>query len=166
MSSYHNYSLVEPHLHAPSQSVHIARGGAGNIPKAPSPPQPTASASRASANTKRPGPFASGRGGAGNIHQGSERAIFSSDEELERQMRQQEAMAPVYHVGRGGAGNMMYTDSSTAGPKGSESASARSTSSAESGADHAARGVRRSLEKSWAKVVRANDSLIADRTLH
>ena len=75
-------------------------------------------------------------------------------------------MAPVYHVGRGGAGNMMYTDSSTAGPKGSESASARSTSSAESGADHAARGVRRSLEKSWAKVVRANDSLIADRTLH
>jgi len=67
-------------------------------------------------------------------------------------MRQQEAMAPVYHVGRGGAGNMIYTDSSVTGRKDSETASARSASSAESGAEYVTKGVRRSLEKGWAKV--------------
>lgn len=36
------------------------------------------------------------------MHLGSERAIFSFDEELERMTL---VDAPVYHVGRGGAGN-------------------------------------------------------------
>jgi hypothetical protein len=36
----------------------------------------------------------------------SERPMFSFDEELERQKHIQEHMAPHYHVGRGGAGNL------------------------------------------------------------
>lgn len=47
----------------------------------------------------------SGRGGAGNLYHASERAIFSFDEELEQQMRQMQDLAPICHVGRGGAGN-------------------------------------------------------------
>jgi hypothetical protein len=158
MSSSRNYSLVEPHPHTTSPYVHTARGGAGNIIKS-SFSQPFATSTstpRSSIDHKQPNTFKSGRGGAGNVHHSSERAIFSFDEELERQMRQQDAMAPVYHVGRGGAGNMIYRDSSTTRPKDSETASARSTSSAESGADVAAKGVRRSLEKGWAKMVSAN----------
>jgi len=58
-------------------------------------------------------------------------------------------MAPVYHVGRGGVGNMIYADSSSNDP---ETSSARSTGSTESGADIATRSVRRSLEKGWTKV--------------
>ena len=38
------------------------------------------------------------------MHQASERAIFSFDEELERQKT---GSAPVFHVGRGGAGNLI-----------------------------------------------------------
>lgn len=61
-------------------------------------------------------------------------------------------MAPVYHVGRGGVGNMIYADSSSSEQNDPETSSARSTSSAESGADIATRAVRRSLEKGWTKV--------------
>ena len=32
-------------------------------------------------------------------------AIFSFDEELEKLSKAQETIAPVYHIGRGGAGN-------------------------------------------------------------
>lgn len=158
MSSSRTYSLVEPHPHTTSPYVHTARGGAGNIVKSSFSPPLTISAStpRSSIDHKQPNTFKSGRGGAGNVHHSSERAIFSFDEELQRQMRQQDAMAPVYHVGRGGAGNMIYSDSSTTGRKDSETASARSAGSTESGADIAAEGVRRSLEKGWAKVVSAN----------
>jgi len=155
MSSSRNYSLVEPHPHTNSPYVHTARGGAGNIVKATSSPKTfttSASIPHASFEYKQPSTFKSGRGGAGNVHHSSERAIFSFDEELERQMRQQAAMAPVYHVGRGGAGNMRYADSSATRWKDSETASARSISSAESGVDIATKGVRRSLEKGWAKV--------------
>jgi hypothetical protein len=158
MASSHNYSVVEPHPHTTTPFVRTARGGAGNIVKSSFSQSLTAPvpAPRSSMDHKRPSTFKSGRGGAGNVHQSSERAIFSFDEELERQMRHQEAMAPVYHVGRGGAGNMIYSDSSTTSHKDSETASAISASSTESGADIAARTVRKSLEKGWAKVVSAN----------
>jgi hypothetical protein len=155
MSSSRNYSLVEPHPQTTAPYVHTARGGAGNISKPTSSTSPfttPASIPRESVEHKRPSTFKSGRGGAGNVYHSSERAIFSFDEELERQMRQQEAMAPVYHVGRGGAGNMIYADSSSTRPHDPETLSARSTSSAESGVDIATRAVRRSLEKGWAKV--------------
>jgi len=155
MSSSRNYSLVEPHPHTYSPYVHTARGGAGNVVKTTSSSKTfttSASIPRPSSEHKQPSSYKSGRGGAGNFHHSSERAIFSFDEELERQMRQQAAMAPVYHVGRGGAGNMIYTDSSATRRKDSETASSTSTSSAESGVDIVTKGVRRSLEKGWAKV--------------
>lgn len=57
--------------------------------------------------------WSTGRGGAGNIRAPvpgpTERAaLFGSfDEELERQLRFDRARAPAYHVGRGGAGNLV-----------------------------------------------------------
>jgi hypothetical protein len=51
--------------------------------------------------------FVAGRGGAGNVRDVSERAIFSFDEELERLSRAQEQAAPVFHIGRGGSGNFV-----------------------------------------------------------
>lgn len=155
MSSSRSYSLVDPHPQSTTTYVHTARGGAGNTFKATSSAKPfttPASIPYKSAEHKQPNTFKSGRGGAGNVHYSSEHAIFSFDEELERQMRQQEAMAPVYHVGRGGAGNMIYADSSSTIRHDPETLSARSTSSAESGVDIATRAVKRSLEKGWAKV--------------
>ena len=166
MSSSRNYSLVEPHPQSAFSYVHTARGGVGNIVKAASSSKPSTTATSTSlppaalehkhANTT----YKSGRGGAGNIHHSSERAIFSFDEELHRQMRQQAAMAPVFHVGRGGAGNMVYADSSATRQKDPETSSVRSTStsSAESGADIATKSVRSGLDKGWAKVVGACDS--------
>jgi hypothetical protein len=153
--SSRSYSLIEPHPHATTPYIHTARGGAGNTFKADSSAKaltPHASIPRQPVEPKQRSTFKSGRGGAGNVHHNAERAIFSFDEELERQMRQQEAMAPVYHVGRGGVGNMIYTDSSSTRRNDPETSSARSTSSVESGADVAARAVRRSLEKGWTKV--------------
>jgi hypothetical protein len=155
MSSSRSYALVEPHPQATAPYIHTARGGAGNTFKATSSTKTfttSTSIARQSVEHKQPNTFKSGRGGAGNVHHNSERAIFSFDEELERQMRQQEAMAPVYHVGRGGVGNMIYADSSSTRPNDPETSSARSTSSTESGADIATRSVRRSLEKGWTKV--------------
>jgi hypothetical protein len=57
----------------------------------------------------------------------SERPIFSFDEELERQRRMMQNIAPVYHIGRGGAGN--YASGSEAGSL-SRRSSAGSDSSA------------------------------------
>ena len=103
--------------------IHTARGGAGNIARAPLPPNalrtsltfpisqpPTTSPSR------KQSVISSGRGGAGNIRtlppspsHPREHGIFSLDEELEAQLRHHRtraSFAPVYHVGRGGAGNI------------------------------------------------------------
>ncbi|MCJ1371298.1 hypothetical protein MMC20_002513 [Loxospora ochrophaea] len=119
--------VTEPHPSVPSSSsyIHSGRGGAGNVHRTP---QPTTSPHSAS------GPaslipllprhvdraFTSGRGGAGNVHQGSERAIFSFDEELEHQRLHDSA--PVYHIGRGGAGNSVDERTLTAtGRRGSGS---------------------------------------------
>ncbi|KAF2753527.1 hypothetical protein EJ05DRAFT_505160 [Pseudovirgaria hyperparasitica] len=131
--SSRTYSITEPHPTVPtSHYIYTGRGGAGNFTKAPAnlTPGRTASgpASRipltshtrnqssdttsTSATACEPSAYyASGRGGAGNLHRffGSqrERAIFSFDEELAVQRRLQERAAPVYHIGRGGAGNFM-----------------------------------------------------------
>ncbi|CAG8949853.1 hypothetical protein HYFRA_00004180 [Hymenoscyphus fraxineus] len=98
------YSVVEPHPTI-AKYTYSGRGGAGNAIKAP-----TSTTSRLSS---RPvswfGPqssnkFSSGRGGAGNIRNNSERTMFSFDEELERQGTR-EQMDNAWHIGRGGAGN-------------------------------------------------------------
>jgi Protein of unknown function (DUF3602) len=95
-----------------------------------------------------------GRGGAGNVcHQPSERAIFSFDEELARQLSQDRHAAPVYHVGRGGAGNVHRIDRypSVERRKSDDTESQKSDSSvrsSESGADVATRQF-----KKWGKKI-------------
>ena len=104
------YSVTEPHPNV-SRYTHSGRGGAGN----------TFKAGQISSGATARGPaslfggiipqtssrFSSGRGGAGNIKPVSEKAIFSFDEELERQSSREKKLAEgaIYHVGRGGAGN-------------------------------------------------------------
>jgi hypothetical protein len=93
--------------------MHAGRGGAGNTFKAPSSitPAQTATGPASLFTTGLPKNtnynFSSGRGGAGNILHSSERAIFSFDEELERQKSREQRVkeGAVFYVGRGGAGN-------------------------------------------------------------
>lgn len=137
------YSIVEPHPSVPSSHYFTTgRGGAGNAVKAPSSvtrgadatgpasrvalslvPSSSSSCSAASQHSTSAlsssppnhlrKTFTSGRGGAGNVYPASERAIFSFDEELERQLSFERHAAPVYHVGRGGAGNVSSSSSSS-----------------------------------------------------
>ena len=76
-------------------------------------------------------------------------------------MRQEKDIAPVYHVGRGGAGNMVYIDGSKR-RRSSETASATSESSSgtQSGADVAARNIKRNVERGWSKVVGVGNYMI------
>lgn len=97
--------------------------------------------------------YTSGRGGAGNLHSNSERAIFSFDEELEREMRQTQDLAPVCYIGRGGAGNRFYAGRSIRRSQSSDSESVKSSSSSESCAGSGGDGLNRKLKKGWEKVV-------------
>ncbi|KAI9825004.1 MAG: hypothetical protein M1819_006515 [Sarea resinae] len=106
------FHLTEPHPSVPSTSyIHSGRGGAGNVVHVPAnSTTPSTTASGPAARIPLPAPpanerFAAGRGGFGNMHTNSERAIFSFDEELERQRAIAGREAPVFHIGRGGAGN-------------------------------------------------------------
>ncbi|MCJ1435379.1 hypothetical protein MMC27_004751 [Xylographa pallens] len=107
--------VTAPHPSVPSTKyVHTGIGGAGNYHRyesvAPSTSsnalKPTTSAVPTHPSAQ-PRHCTTGRGGAGNRYQASERAIFSFDEELERVRRGPEGMAPVYHIGRGGVGNLL-----------------------------------------------------------
>jgi len=108
------YSVTEPHPTA-NKFIHAGRGGAGNTFKAPKTSKGSTARGPASlfedglpqGNSK----FSSGRGGAGNIHPSNEKAIFSFDEELERQSTRERKMkeGAIYHIGRGGAGNFAQT---------------------------------------------------------
>jgi hypothetical protein len=109
-----NYSITEPHPSVPSSHyAGYGRGGAGNIAKV-NPKNitngATATGPASVAQIRAPAPntvFMSGRGGAGNAHFEKERAIFSFDEELARQQKMMDHQSPYYHVGRGGAGNLV-----------------------------------------------------------
>ncbi|GLA49981.1 hypothetical protein AnigIFM63604_005987 [Aspergillus niger] len=146
-----NYRVVEPHPSVPHTSrpaLHTARGGAGNVinlkgTKTTDSRTATGPASLTRLDSNVPSTFKSGRGGAGNVHSSSERAIFSFDEELERDLRR---AAPVYHVGRGGAGNMVFSDDSSSTL--SRKFSGSSSSSSDSTRERALRG----LEKGWGKL--------------
>lgn len=113
MTTSRNYSITEPHPSVPAASTafHWGRGGAGNVTRISSKEvTPGPSATGPASRIKLPAPpsngqFLTGRGGAGNVHR--ERAIFSFDEELRQQQRLQEAASPIYHVGRGGSGNLI-----------------------------------------------------------
>lgn len=131
------YSVVEPHPTA-NTFVHSGRGGAGNTFKAPKTTQGSTARGPASLlETGLPrgsGKFSSGRGGAGNIHPSSEKAIFSFDEELERQTTRERKIqdGAIYHVGRGGAGNFAQTRAAS-GRKDSSSSRDSNDSSRTSG---------------------------------
>lgn len=155
-----NYRVIEPHPsvpHSTRPAVYTGRGGSGNIislkdTKTTDSRTATGPASVTRLDSRTPSTFTSGRGGAGNVHCSSERAIFSFDEELERDLRR---AAPVYHVGRGGAGNMVYRDDSSSncslGRKYSV-ASTTTNSSSGSVADRARDMARRGLEKGWGRL--------------
>ena len=149
LPSSESYRITEPHPSVPkSHYVHSGRGGAGNYTQVN--PQNVTSGQTASGpasvtSLKGASPnayFTAGRGGAGNVHRENERAIFSFDEELERQQRLIEHQAPIYHVGRGGAGNLV----DEVRPR---TASRSSTSSGNSsGSEFNARG-RGSVDNAW-----------------
>ncbi|KAI9039916.1 DUF3602 domain-containing protein [Aspergillus affinis] len=154
-----NYRVVEPHPSVPHTSrpaLHTARGGAGNVislknTKTTDSRSATGPASLTRLDSHVPSTFKSGRGGAGNVHSSSERAMFSFDEELERDLRR---AAPVYHVGRGGAGNMVHRDTSSSGSSLSRkfSASSNATSSSAGSTSSAREKALRGLEKGWGKL--------------
>lgn len=158
-NSNSNYRVVEPHPSVPNArrpAVYTGRGGCGNVvnlekTKTTDSRTATGPASLTRLDSRAPTTFISGRGGAGNIHSSSERAIFSFDEELERDMRR---AAPVYHVGRGGAGNTMYRDdSSSASLSRKYSAASTATNSSTDSVSSRARDMaRRGLEKGWGKL--------------
>ncbi|KAM5431894.1 hypothetical protein McanMca71_005859 [Microsporum canis] len=99
-------------LSAQENTMYSGRGGAGNfhplknntITSSSSISSARTLSSRLGLNPRQllPG----GRGGLGNFHSTSEYAIFSFDEELEQQLKREKDVAPVFHIGRGGAGNM------------------------------------------------------------
>ena len=99
--------IAEPTpVHTVGAYYHAGRGGAGNYYRLQS--APTALSQPPTViPVSQPQRFYGGRGGAGNVRSGTERAIFSFDEELERDRIFQEHQAPVYSVGRGGAGNIV-----------------------------------------------------------
>jgi hypothetical protein len=152
MPSFH---ITEPH---PSAGAYIysGRGGAGNVTRiSPNSLTNGATASGPASRVKLSPPpvtayFASGRGGAGNMRTSKERAMFSFDEELQQQERLRSQQAPVYHVGRGGAGNLVDEMK----PQSQRQNSAGSMSSVESDKD----GVRRSMERQWQKLSRKYSS--------
>ncbi|KAL1597569.1 hypothetical protein SLS59_007266 [Nothophoma quercina] len=139
-----NFHITEPHPSAKSY-LYSGRGGAGNVTRVKASEitdgrTATGPASRAKLTLPpSTGYFTSGRGGAGNMRAHKERAMFSFDEELEQQERLRSQQAPVYHIGRGGAGNLVDEMK----PRSQRQNSASSSSSVESEKD----GVRRSLER-------------------
>jgi len=148
-----SYHISEPHPSVPSGYIYSGRGGAGNISYVdPKTVTNGANAAGPASRTKLVAPpstglFMSGRGGAGNAHRQKERAIFSFDEELAQQRKILEHQAPVYHIGRGGAGNAVDEMQ----PRTERANSASSNLSHESEGSHKA---RRSIEGAWSRVSR------------
>lgn len=170
MPALPTYSLIEPHPSVPQNSpaIHTSRGGAGNVidlknTKTTNSRIAMGPPSRTRLDSHTPRTFKTGRGGAGNVHHSSERAIFSFDEELEHQLRH---AAPVYHVGRGGAGNKIHSNSSssksshssTGGSEfgrrssASSNASTTSTDSCISNADRALEKTTSAIQKGLGKL--------------
>jgi len=147
-----SYRITEPHPSVPTSTIYYGRGGAGNVTRV-NPKEVTdgATASGPASRIKLPSPpsngyFTSGRGGAGNVHREKERAIFSFDEELAQQERLREHSAPVYHIGRGGAGNLVSSGEAVM-PKAHRMNSAASTSSSSS-----ENSVRRSFDGAFHRI--------------
>ncbi|KAF2683137.1 hypothetical protein K458DRAFT_390409 [Lentithecium fluviatile CBS 122367] len=141
-----SYRITEPHPTVPASAIYYGRGGAGNITRVQAVTAGPDASGPASRVKLTPPPsnsrFLSGRGGAGNVHREKERAMFSFDEELAQQERLREHAAPVYHIGRGGAGNLVDEV-----PR-----KARTNSTSSNGSDESEGNVRRSIEGAWHKM--------------
>jgi len=164
------FQIIEPQLSASASRLRSGRFGAGNLTKTPpiqtqgfgAPVPPRVSTSPTS--FRRQQNFAARRGRADSVCYLEELAIFSFDEELQQQLRRVH-VAPVYHVGRGCAGNATYnsrarrkdleTDSVESPVESPVESEAESPveSPIESGADVTARNLERGLQKGWGKVV-------------
>jgi len=98
------FTTYEPAPH--TAFYHTGIGGAGNYRKLTS---SELAAPKTKTHDIKPTvrPFYGGRGGVGNAHSASERAMFSFDEELQRDKLRRDSIAPMYTVGRGGAGNIV-----------------------------------------------------------
>lgn len=156
--SHHSTSL-----YGKRTTMHSSRG---NTSKATPRDKATSFSQSASASPSTPGhphnnpkelKSIQGRGGAGDVYyNSSEWAIFSFDEELERQLRCEKEAAPIFHVGRGGngAGDMRHpTREYTFTAKKRGEASIGSNSSAGSGMDRATEKSRRNVEKGLGKMI-------------
>lgn len=166
-------------MHTTGHLYPTGRGGVGNYRRLESsqkskvtgtfsPPSHLSNATPPPANER----FYGGRGGAGNVYHSSERAIFSFDEELERDRRLHGACAPVYSVvGRGGAGNYVPTESMVtqsvyegSSRRGSreEDQERRSIDSyatgSSSGSSIMEKGLKNGAERVWEKLTRARTS--------
>lgn len=118
-----------------------------SLPVYPPPPGLSSSSGRPSRQRKN-NYISTGRGGWGNLHPASETAMFSFDEELEKICKAQENMAPVYHIGRGGAGNSVSGRRRNSSQSMRSESSCSESSSAE-GESEGERGFRRAMERMW-----------------
>lgn len=119
-----NYTVTEP---SPSTTTYVrsGRGGYGNVVRAPTSQHISNVQSVSSVNlpSRR---FFSGIGGAGNVHQASERPVISLDEEYSRIAARDQASAG--HCGIGGAGNVYRRKASDASSQASDASSMSSKS--------------------------------------
>lgn len=155
-----SYAFGHPHstFYSKRPTTHTSRGGASNVAPLD---KVTSFSQSAGSTTSTAGLHHSsprelrtfGRGGAGDVYSSSELAIFSFDEELERQLKREKEAAPIFHVGRGGAGNMRHPGEYSFARKRSETSSIRSNSSADSENDRATDKSRRNIETGWGKVM-------------
>lgn len=137
------YSIHEP---APTHLHHLSfgRGGIGNRTR-PLPPSTIKDTTFRPQQPQSTHNYSTGRGGVGNIsHAPSDRRIFSFDEELAKQGKV--SAAPVYHIGRGGQGNMVQEVEMGRRESDARSSSSGSGSSKGSVADGDRGGKRGSLE--------------------
>ena len=129
------------------------RGGAGNYKhyagsEISSGPNAAGPASRVSLTRPFKRTMTAGRGGAGNMFTPTETeiSIFQFDEEM---VKRRETQAPVYHIGRGGAANVIDETK----PRTGRNYSTDSTASISSGGSDGS-SVRRSVEGAFGKLTR------------
>lgn len=160
MSPLNTFEHPHSTFYSKRPTVHTSRGGASNV----APRDKVTSFSQSTgAPTSTTGPHHNspkelrsfGRGGAGDVYyNSSEWAIFSFDEELECQLRRETEAAPIFHVGRGGAGDMRHPREYNLTKRPSETGSIGSNSSALSETDRATdKSSRRNIEKGWGRVM-------------
>ena len=170
-----DFSITEPHpsVREAGCYIHSGRGGAGNYRRYN--PEDltdgftaTGPATRISLSKtfKRPSPRFTGRGGRGTLFRAppSEERVFQFDEEM---VRVREVQAPVYYIGRGGAGN--YVDQRREEPSplrterinSSDSAASTDSSDSSDSEDSTSNSVRRNFAGAFSSLRRwcSNDRL-------